>query len=112
MLKQHAINVVRTQKDIEGLQSDILALETELATTGSSRTADEVQLEIDQLSSQMSGFIFFSTPDHDLRPILAANENARRATSSTNATGHWLLNVQLSQSCTDSNCRKASYGAN
>ena len=64
VLKQHAINVARTQKDIEGLQSDIVALETELATTGSSRTADDVQLEIDELSSQMSGFICSTTANH------------------------------------------------
>ncbi|KAF8586295.1 hypothetical protein K439DRAFT_1341218 [Ramaria rubella] len=53
LLKQHSITVAKTQKDIDGLQSDIAALETELASTGSTRTADDVQQEIDNLSGEI-----------------------------------------------------------
>lgn len=53
VLKQHASSVARAQKDIEGLESDVAALETELTATGSTRTADDVQQEIAKLSSEM-----------------------------------------------------------
>lgn len=53
-LKQHAIHVTKTQKEIERLGEDIASLETELSRTGSAKTADEVQTELDEVANKMS----------------------------------------------------------
>lgn len=53
VLKQHASIVSRIQKEIETLREESKTLETELAATGSTRTIDDVQQEIDNLSAEM-----------------------------------------------------------
>ncbi len=52
-LKEYANNVSRLQKEIERLNGDIKFLESELMSTGSTKTADDVQAEIDAISADM-----------------------------------------------------------
>jgi DNA repair protein RAD50 len=59
LMKQHAIHITRTQREAERLEEEISALETDLSATGSTKTADEVQIELDVLSGDMYDFRFF-----------------------------------------------------
>lgn len=52
-LKQQATIIAKTQIEIEELKRSIASLETELSATGSTRTADDVQLELGKLSDEM-----------------------------------------------------------
>jgi len=52
-MKQHATNVTRAQKEADRLQKEITDLESELRLTGSTKTAEEVQVELDVLSGDM-----------------------------------------------------------
>ncbi|CAL1713176.1 unnamed protein product [Somion occarium] len=52
-LKQHASMVAKTQTEIDELKRSIASLESELSATGSTRTADDVQLELGRLSDEM-----------------------------------------------------------
>jgi DNA repair protein RAD50 len=52
-MKQHANHVSRTQKELERLKQEIINIETDLSATGSTKTADDVQLELDALSDNM-----------------------------------------------------------
>lgn len=52
-MKQHAIQISRTQKDAERLMEEISNLETQLKATGTTKTDDEVQAELDVLSGEM-----------------------------------------------------------
>ena len=52
LLKQHAASVSRAQKDIQALEREITILETELLSTGSAKTVDDVQKEIDTLKGE------------------------------------------------------------
>ncbi|KIM89254.1 hypothetical protein PILCRDRAFT_218441 [Piloderma croceum F 1598] len=49
-MKQHAINIARTQKETDRLRDEISSLESELKSTGSTKTADEVEAELDALA--------------------------------------------------------------
>lgn len=53
MLKQHAATITKNQSEIERLKTEIANLEEELSSTGSSKTADDVQTELDALSNEM-----------------------------------------------------------
>lgn len=55
-MKQHAAQIARTEKDIERLQKEIKELEEELRSTGSVKTTDEVQVELDILDGEMLVF--------------------------------------------------------
>ncbi|KAH7885017.1 ALG6, ALG8 glycosyltransferase family-domain-containing protein [Phlebopus sp. FC_14] len=52
-LKQQAATVSRNQSDIERLQREIANLEEELTATGSTKTADDVQTELEALSNEI-----------------------------------------------------------
>ncbi|KAG0695286.1 hypothetical protein DFH29DRAFT_1005625 [Suillus ampliporus] len=52
-LKQSVFTVSRNQSDMERLTSEIRNLEAELAATGSAKTGDDVQRELDVLSNEM-----------------------------------------------------------
>jgi DNA repair protein RAD50 len=52
-MKQHAGHVSRTHKEIDRIQQEIKNIEAELLDTGSVRTADDVQVELDALSGQL-----------------------------------------------------------
>lgn len=52
-LKSQAGVVTRTQHEVKSLQREIQQHERDLAATGSTQTADEVQAEIDQCGAHM-----------------------------------------------------------
>lgn len=52
-LHVHAVHVGRQEKDIARASHDIQLLEEELLHTGSTKTSDEVQIEIEDLAQQM-----------------------------------------------------------
>ena len=52
-MKQHASHVARTQKELTRLKQEIVNIEKDLSVTGSIKTADDVQLELDELSDKM-----------------------------------------------------------
>ena len=52
-LRQQANSVSQLQKDIERLKREIMTIESELMVTGSTKTADDLQEELDTISNQM-----------------------------------------------------------
>lgn len=52
-LKQQAATVSRNLEDVNRLKEETANLEEELRTSGSTRTADDVQAELDTLSGEM-----------------------------------------------------------
>ncbi|KAH8825323.1 AAA domain-containing protein [Flagelloscypha sp. PMI_526] len=52
-LKTQASSITRLHREVAAAQSEISSLETQLAATGSTKTADDVQNEIDNLGTQM-----------------------------------------------------------
>jgi hypothetical protein len=52
-LRQHAINVSRLHGDCKDLRKEISSVESSLAVTGSTKTADDVQQELDELSAEL-----------------------------------------------------------
>lgn len=53
-LRQHAVNVSRLHSDCKDLRNEISNVENSLAVTGSKKTADDVQQELDDLSAALS----------------------------------------------------------
>lgn len=47
----------RLQKDIERLKKEIESIESDLSATGSTKTADDVQGEVEALSTEMYDLI-------------------------------------------------------
>ncbi len=52
-LRQHAVNVSRLHSDCKDLRKEISNVENSLAATGSKKTADDVQQELDELSAKL-----------------------------------------------------------
>jgi DNA repair protein RAD50 len=52
-LRQHAVNLSRLYNDCNGLRKEISNVENSLAATGTKKTADDVQQELDQLSAEL-----------------------------------------------------------
>ena len=52
-LKQHAAAITKNQSEIGRLKTEIANLDEELRSSGSSKTADDVQTELDGLSNEM-----------------------------------------------------------
>lgn len=52
-LRQHAVNVSRLHSDCKDLRKEISNVENSLAATGSKKTADDVQQELDDLSAAL-----------------------------------------------------------
>ena len=52
-LRQHAVNLSRLHNDCNNLRKEISDAESSLAATGSKKTADDVQQELDQLSAEL-----------------------------------------------------------
>jgi DNA repair protein RAD50 len=52
-LLQHSAHVSRTQKEIRRLEEEIADIENDLSATGSAKTADEIQLELDGVVTEM-----------------------------------------------------------
>lgn len=53
-MRQHAATVSRTIKDVERIGQEVKNLETDLEATGSSRTADDVQGQLNEVSENLS----------------------------------------------------------
>lgn len=53
LMKQHAASVSKTIKDIERVGQEIKNLETDLEATGSSRTAEDVQSQLNDVSANL-----------------------------------------------------------
>ena len=52
-MRQHAANVSKIIKDIERVSQEVKNLETDLEATGSSRTADDVQNQLNDVSTNL-----------------------------------------------------------
>ncbi|KDQ62331.1 hypothetical protein JAAARDRAFT_66083 [Jaapia argillacea MUCL 33604] len=52
-MKQQATHVSRNQKDVDRLRREIAAIEDSLSSTGSTKTPDDVQAELDSLSTSL-----------------------------------------------------------
>ena len=52
-MKQHAASVSKTAKDIERVIQEVKNLETDLEATGSSRTAEDVQNQLNDVSANL-----------------------------------------------------------
>jgi DNA repair protein RAD50 len=52
-LKRVAVDISRLNKETTDLERDIVNLESELAVSGSTRTTDDVQAKMDELSDSM-----------------------------------------------------------
>ena len=52
-MKQHAASVSKTIKDIERISQEVKNLETDLEATGSSRTAEDVQNQLNDVSANL-----------------------------------------------------------
>lgn len=52
-LKPQAIMIVKTQQEISRLKRDIASSETDLLATGSTKTRDDVQLELDGVKADL-----------------------------------------------------------
>lgn len=52
-LKQHTSTVSRLCKELERINQEITDIENELSATGSTKTAEDVQLEIDAISHEL-----------------------------------------------------------
>lgn len=78
-LKQSASTVSRNQNENERLKSEIKKLETELAATGTAKTGDDVQRELDVLSNEIRSNererqALMTERDHQ-NQLLRTNEN-------------------------------------
>lgn len=56
LLKQHSASVSKAIKDIERISQEVKNLETDLEATGSSRTADDVQNQLNEVSTNLYVF--------------------------------------------------------
>lgn len=53
ILKEHAKTISRLQREIERAEHEAKDIQEDLSTTGSTRTADEVQEELDTLQGNL-----------------------------------------------------------
>ena len=58
LLKQHAANVSKAIKDVERFGQEVKDLETSLEATGSSKTAGDVQIILNEVSATLSVLSF------------------------------------------------------
>lgn len=83
VLKQNADEIARLRRDIDNLTTDIKKLESELASTGSIRTMDEVQMELQQLQDQWFvniSYCLHVLSDDGLSPVKASAVRLRAKT--------------------------------
>ena len=59
LMKQHSSNMSKAIKDIERISQEVKNLETDLEATGSSRTADDVQNQLNEVSANLCVFFSF-----------------------------------------------------
>ena len=59
-MKQHATSVSKIIKDIERVGQEVKNLETDLEATGSTRTAEDVQSQLNDVSANLSVVLLVS----------------------------------------------------
>jgi DNA repair protein RAD50 len=52
-LKDHAKTIARLQKDLDTLQQEVGSLERQLSSTGSTKTVNDVQSELETLGTKL-----------------------------------------------------------
>lgn len=52
-LRNQASSISRLHREIESATAEVAALQTQMSTSGSTKTADDVQAEVDDLSNKM-----------------------------------------------------------
>ncbi|KAI0755005.1 hypothetical protein C8Q80DRAFT_404011 [Daedaleopsis nitida] len=79
-MRQHAASVSKAQKEMERLKQEIAALESDLVASGSTKTADDVQQDLDQVTAELR------TNEREKQLLLADrdNKNAAVRTHETN----------------------------
>ncbi|CDO71491.1 hypothetical protein BN946_scf184909.g85 [Trametes cinnabarina] len=83
-LQQHAASVSKTQKEIARLKQEIAALESDLLATGSAKTADSVQEELDRISAEIR------TNEREKQNLLADRDRQNAALRSLETDLHRL----------------------
>ena len=63
-MKNHSANVSKATKDIERISQEVKNLETDLEATGSSRTADDVQNQLNEVTANL--YVPFRFLDHHI----------------------------------------------
>ncbi len=86
-MQQHATSITKAQKDIARLKQEIAGLETDLLASGTAKTADEVQEELDKVSTDLYVVLIICTVFYMLIAITGERTSARSRTSSLTATG-------------------------
>ncbi|KAF8645183.1 hypothetical protein AX16_008010 [Volvariella volvacea WC 439] len=87
-LKQHGSNVVKLQKEIERAQQEIATYESELASTGSTKTTEDIQLELDEVGSEIRAL------DREKQALLTDRE---RQTNAVRVLENNLHDLELSE---------------
>ena len=62
LMKQHAASVSKAIKDIERVGQEVKNLETDLEATGSSRTAEDVQSQLNDVSANLCAALYATMP--------------------------------------------------
>lgn len=62
LMKQHAASVSKAIKDIERVGQEVKNLETDLEATGSSRTAEDVQSQLNDVSANLCAAPYATIP--------------------------------------------------
>lgn len=53
ILKDHVKTVIRLRGEITRAEHDVMSLESDLVATGSTKTTDDVRVELDALSAEL-----------------------------------------------------------
>jgi len=81
-MRQHAASVSKTIKDIERIGQEVKNLETDLEATGSSRTAEDVQSQLNDVSANLfvvpSHFLYYNIRCADFVWRSRSNERERQ----------------------------------
>lgn len=109
-MRQHATSVSKAQKDIQRLKQEIAALESDLVATGSTKTADDVRRELDQVKDELCIclFCFCIVLVSDLRYRKASDrekDNLVRDRESKNSTLRQLGDELHKKELEESECR-------
>ena len=94
-MKQHAANVSKAIKDIERVGQEVKNLETDLEATGSSRTAEDVQSQLNDVSANLfvvhSCFLRYRARCTDCVWRSRSNERERQALQNEKERAHNAL---------------------
>ena len=94
-MRQHAASVSRTIKDIERVSQEVKNLETDLEATGSSRTAEDVQNQLNDVSANLyatpSCFLCYYVRRADCLWRSRSNERERQTLQTEKERAHNAL---------------------